>query len=329
VISKFISEAKEIEMDAVADCGEVVVYAISEHVENAGVHSGDATLVLPAQNLYVETMRRIKHITRAIARSLNITGPFNIQYLAKENAIKVIECNLRSSRTFPFVSTTFNINFIEVATKIVMGIKIRPTTAHIVDMEYVAIKAPQFSFTRLHGADPILGVEMASTGEVACFGEDKFEAFLKALMSTGFKIPRKNIYISFANPVSKALFLESAQKLIKMGYRLFGSAGTTEYMQGQGVKIEVLHYDVDNLKPTISDYMKKLTIEDGRIELVINVPDNTLKKTVTNGYLVRRQAADSQIGLITNMKCAKLLVDSLERVKKFGIKSLDEIVEKI
>jgi len=207
-----------------------------------------------------------------------------------------------------------------------MGIKIRPPTAHIVDMEYVAIKAPQFSFTRLHGADPILGVEMASTGEVACFGEDKFEAFLKALMSAGFKIPRKNIFISFANPVSKALFLESAQKLIKMGYRLYGSVGTTEYMQGQGVKIEVLYYDVDNLKPTINEYMKKLTVEDGRIELVINVPDGTVKKTVTNGYLVRRQAADCQIGLITNMKCAKLFVDSLERVKKFGIKSLDEII---
>eukprot|EP01098_Paradermamoeba_levis_P003371 TRINITY_DN1547_c0_g3_i3.p1 TRINITY_DN1547_c0_g3~~TRINITY_DN1547_c0_g3_i3.p1 ORF type:complete len:479 (+),score=153.80 TRINITY_DN1547_c0_g3_i3:173-1609(+) len=322
VISKFITEAKEIEMDAVASGGEIVIYAISEHVENAGVHSGDATLVLPAQNLYVETMRRVKAITKKIAKALQITGPFNIQYLAKENDVKVIECNLRASRSFPFVSKTFNQDFIQIATKVIMGLPVPAIQKyHFLDLEYVAIKAPMFSFTRLKGADPVLGVEMASTGEVACFGEHKHEAFLKALLATGFKLPKKKkVFLSLGTLEEKAQFLASARRLQHMGYLLYASEGTASFLHSNQVEATVAFWPSETGEPNIKDLLFKR-----EVDLVIIVPSMT-KSSVTNGYHVRRLAADLAISLITNVKCAKLFVEALERVKTYEIKPWEDYV---
>lgn len=316
VVSKFITEAKEIEMDAVAKNGEVLVYAISEHVENAGVHSGDATLVLPAQNLYVETMRRVKAITKKIARSLAISGPFNIQYLAKHNDIKVIECNLRSSRTFPFVSKVFNVDFIEIATKVMLDIPVRPVMKNIFDLDYVAIKAPQFSFTRLNGADPTLGVEMASTGEVACFGDDKYEAFLKALVATGFRIPApgSSILLSLGALKPKVMFLPYTRELHSMGYKLCGTEGTAQFLIENGVPCETLFWDKQDGENTrcIEDVLM-----NRGVDLLINVPTTSSKSSVSRGYGLRRNAVDMSISLISNIKCAMLLVDSLQRAQGF------------
>ncbi|BBM85200.1 carbamoyl-phosphate synthase (glutamine-hydrolyzing) large subunit [Candidatus Uabimicrobium amorphum] len=324
VVSKFISDAKEIEMDAVANKGELVAYAISEHIENAGVHSGDATLVLPAQNLYIETIRRIRDITRKIARHLNISGPFNIQYLAKDNSIKVIECNLRSSRTFPFVSKTLGVNFIDLATRVMLGEKVEKVSLPIFDLDYVCIKAPQFSFTRLHGADPILGVEMASTGEVACFGENRYEAFLKALLSTGFRIPKKNILLSTGPMVQKLEFLDSARKLQKMGFKLFASAGTAKFLSKEGIETSMLHWPLERDKqPNIHDYLTQ-----GKIDLVINIPKSNERSELTNGYLIRRTSVDFSVSLITNIKCAKLFVESLWHDKNWPVKSWDEYIDR-
>jgi|EP00670_Eutreptiella_braarudii_P007508 carbamoyl-phosphate synthase/aspartate carbamoyltransferase len=310
VITKFILGAKEIEFDAVAKNGEVVNYAISEHVENAGVHSGDATLVLPAQKLYVETMKRIKKAARLIARALKICGPFNIQFMAKGNDILVIECNLRASRTFPFISKVLNIDFIAIATKAMIGMAIKPVNMNPYDLEYVAIKAPIFSFTRLMGADPVLGVEMASTGEVACFGEDMYEAYLKAIISTGFKIPKNTIYLSVGPLACKLEMMEAIIAFDKLGYTLYGSPGTCAFANERGVKMEVLHPPSSDQEPKVLPYLK-----GKKIDLVINIPspgDSTSEET--QGYLVRRSAVDFGISLITNVKCAVLLAQSIERV---------------
>jgi carbamoyl-phosphate synthase large subunit len=324
VITKFIEDAKEIEIDAVAKDGEVIAYAVSEHVENAGIHSGDATLVLPAQNLYLETIRRIKKITKSIAQALNITGPFNIQYIAKENKIKVIECNLRSSRSFPFVSKVLKINFIDMATRVMMGRDVAPVNRSAFELDYVGVKAPQFSFTRLRGADPVLGVEMASTGEVACLGEDIHEAFLKSLLSTGFKLPKKNILLSTGRLKEKAQLLESAKQLVDMGYSLFATGGTANFLINNGISATMLHWPLEaDKKPNIIDHIK-----EGKLDLIINIPKSHEKEELSNNYIIRRKAVDYSIPLITNRKCANLFVEALAKLKEddLHVKSWDEYV---
>lgn len=371
VVTKFVTNAKEIEFDAVALNGRVLNYAISEHVENAGVHSGDATLVLPAQNLYQETVRRIKKIGQAIASALRITGPFNVQLMAKSNDIKVIECNLRASRSFPFVSKTLNANFITLATKAMLGLPAKPYAISLSDIDYVAVKAPMFSFTRLRGADPTLGVEMASTGEVACFGESLHEAFRLAIEATGFKLPPAGggVLVSIAkSDDDQALdrryeFRESVQKLHSMGYRLFATPGTAHYYRTLGVPVQTvtkpLKDPARDRALSTSDYASVTTgsptagkrgagkaaaaakaaagkvasgasamdleeenagvrtaielIKAGKIDLVINVPEGGKKESVSNGYLLRRTTVDFGVALLTNVKVAKLFVESEER----------------
>merc|ERR1719167_1313167 len=313
VVSKFILGAKEIEMDAVAQNGKVLNYCISEHVENAGVHSGDATLVVPAQNLYIETMKRVKKTTQKIAQALKITGPFNIQYLCKDNDIKVIECNLRASRSFPFVSKTLHVDFIDLATKAMLGENVRPHEFSLFDFDYVCVKAPMFSFTRLQGADPVLRVEMASTGEVACFGETKEEAFLKALISTGFKVPnlqnRKRILLSCGPIKSKVAFLDPAKSLEKMGFKLYASEGTHKFLSENGVASTLLHKPSSSETPAILDYLS-----NGKLDLVVNVPENLTRREQTNGYKIRRTAVDFGVPLISNLQLARLMVRALGKL---------------
>jgi carbamoyl-phosphate synthase large subunit/carbamoyl-phosphate synthase small subunit len=313
VISKFITGAKEIEVDAVASKGNVINYAISEHVENAGVHSGDATLVLPAQNLYVETMKRVRKTTLKISKALNITGPFNIQYLCKDNDIKVIECNLRASRSFPFVSKTLNVNLIDLATRAMLGEDVRSVRFSLFDFDYVCVKVPMFSFTRLVGADPILRVEMASTGEVACFGETKYEAYLKALIASGFKMPtgpRKSILISAGPLKSKIAFLESAKILRKLGFTIYATTKTQIVLSSHGVEAIHVFKPSEKNTPSVIDFLS-----NGKIDLVVNVPENLTRKAITDGYKIRRTTVDYGIPLFTNIQNARLLVSSLERVK--------------
>ena len=321
VISKFITGAKEIEIDAVANKGELYCYAISEHVENAGVHSGDATMVFPPQRTYLETMRRIKIIARSIAKALKITGPFNIQFIAKDNEVKVIECNLRASRSFPFVSKFIKVNFIDAATRIIMGKKIPELTNSAFDLDYVGVKAPQFSFSRLKGSDPILGVEMASTGEVGCLGDDFNEAFLKSLISVGFKMPKKTVLLSTGPIDSKIEFMESAKILKNMGFKLYATKGTSEFMKNHKVKSTVLHWPSENKEPNTLDY-----ISDRKIDMVINIPKNIEKEELDNDYLIRRQAVDFNVPLITDLQVAKRLVEAMQRtsLEDLKIKSWDE-----
>jgi carbamoyl-phosphate synthase/aspartate carbamoyltransferase len=309
VVSKFILNAKEVEFDGVAKNGEILNYAISEHIENAGVHSGDATLILPAQGLYVETIRQIKAISAKIAQGLHISGPFNIQYMARDNFVKVIECNLRSSRTFPFASKTFNVNLISLATRVMAGLPAKRLQFNLLDLDYVGIKAPQFSFTRLQGADPTLGVEMSSTGEVACFGSNRYEAYLLALLSTKFKLPSKsrNVFLSLGPQKAKEAFRECASILQGLNYNLFGTTGTAEYLRSHGVEITTLHKPSSKSKPNSIQYLS-----DGKIELVINIPDGFRTETVSDGYLIRRTAVDFGVGLITNIKCGVMLVKALQ-----------------
>lgn len=312
VVSKFEQGAKEIEIDAVAHNGKIIVYAIAEHIENAGVHSGDATLVLPPQRLYFETINRVRTIASKIAVSLNISGPFNMQFLAKNNAVKVIECNLRASRSFPFVSKVTGYNFIEIATYAMLHhprIKeFAEKKYHTLDMDYVGVKAPQFSFSRLKGADPVLGVEMASTGEVACFGDDMPEALLKAMISVGFTIPKKNICLTIGRVEDKADFLPSARKLAAMGYHLYATEGTAEFMRQNGVKIESVHKARSGKKPNIIDYLG-----DKKFDLVIDIPKTYSREDITDGYLIRRRAIDSNTPLITNIQIARALTDAFEK----------------
>ncbi len=321
VISKFIIGGKEIEIDAVAKSGELYCYAISEHVENAGVHSGDATMVLPPQRTYLETMRRIKNIAREIARSLKITGPFNIQFIAKDNDVKVIECNLRASRSFPFVSKVFKINFIDLAINVMMGKRVPRLDKSSFDLDYVGVKAPEFSFVRLKGSDPILGVEMVSTGEVACLGDDFNEAFLKSLISVGFKIPEKNILLSTGPIERKAEFINSARKLKKMGYNFYATKGTAEFMKANGIRSKVLYWPLEEKEPNTLSY-----IADGKIDLVINIPKNIEKEELDNDYLIRRKAVDFNVPLITNLQLAKRFAEAIYRVPldKLHVKSWDE-----
>lgn len=322
-------------------------YAISEHIENAGVHSGDATLLLPAQKLYVETVKRIKKIAARIAAALRITGPFNIQFLGKDNDIKVIECNLRASRSFPFVSKTFNLNFIDIATRVMVRAPVKAGQIDLADTDYVCMKVPMFSFTRLQGADPVLRVEMASTGEVACFGATSHEAFLLGLLSTGFKIPKQNILVSAGPLESKLEFLPAARALVRMGYTLFGTPASAAFYASQGVHITALtkpggptttspvpvtrDQDQDeDVQPVEvkhgGDVLSRLRAKD--IHLVINMPHSLDAAELTAGYTIRRTAVDFGIPLICNMKNALLLVDALERLKgkhfHFGIKSWQE-----
>lgn len=309
VISKFITEAKEIEIDAVAHKGKILIYAISEHVENAGVHSGDATLVLPPQFTYIETIRKIKETAKKLALALEITGPFNMQFIAKQNMIKVIECNLRSSRSFPFVSKVTKHNFIDIATKAMLGI-VKKERYNTLDLDYVGVKAPQFSFSRLHGADPVLGVEMASTGEVGCLGKSLNEAFLKALFSVGYRMPGKNVLISAGTIKNKAYLLESIKKLEQLGYRLYATRGTHDFYEKYGVKTDVLNWPLDRKEPNILTWLR-----ERKIDLVINIPKNYGEKEMTNGYLIRRRSVDFNIPLITNVQNARLFIESISKLK--------------
>jgi len=321
VISKFITGAKEIEIDAVANKGELYCYAISEHVENAGVHSGDATMVLPPQRTYLETMRRIKIIARRIAKALKITGPFNIQFIAKDNEVRVIECNLRVSRSFPFVSKFLKINFIDAATRVIMGKEVPALTNSAFDLDYVGVKAPQFSFSRLKGSDPILGVEMASTGEVGCLGDDFNEAFLKSFISVGFRIPKKTILLSTGPIDNKAELLESTKILKSMGFKLYATKGTAEFMKHNGIDSTILYWPLESKEPNTLSY-----ISDRKIDMVINIPKNIEKEELDNDYLIRRQAVDFNVPLVTDLQVAKRLVEAMQKtsLEDLKIKSWDE-----
>ena len=327
VITKYIENAKEIEMDAVAKNGQIVGHFISEHVENAGVHSGDATLILPPQDLDPETVRRIEDATRKIGNKLNVTGPFNIQFIAKENEIKVIECNVRASRSFPFVSKVMGLDLIELATKAIMGIPIVEYPPLEVPKNYVGVKVPQFSFSRLSGADPVLGVEMASTGEVACFGSDKYEAYLKALLSTGFRLPKRNILLSIGSFKDKLELLPSIGKLHRLGYNLFATAGTADYLQEHNIPVkylEILSSEQENQK---SEYSLTQHLAKNLIDLYINLPSsNRFRRPanyVSQGYRTRRMAVDYQTPLVTNVKNAKILIEAISRRYSLEIQSLD------
>ena len=321
VISKFITDAREIEVDAVADKGELFCYAISEHVENAGVHSGDATIVLPPQRIYLETMRRVKMITKQIAKKLQITGPLNIQFIAKDNQVKVIECNLRASRSFPFVSKILKINFIEIATKLMMGEKIPKIDKSSFDLDFVGVKASQFSFTRLKGSDPILGVEMTSTGEVACLGDDFNEAFLKSFLSTGFRIPEKGVIISSGTLKDKADLLDVTKKLYNMGIKFYGTRGTVEFLKNNGMKAQILYWPLEEKEPNVLTFL-----ENSKADLVINIPKSYDKNELDNDYIIRRKAIDLNINLITNVQVAKRFIKSLQHYNEenLSVKSWDE-----
>jgi carbamoyl-phosphate synthase large subunit len=321
VVSEFIEQAKEIELDAVARNGELVAYAISEHVEFAGVHSGDATIVFPAQKIYFETMRRIKRISRMIAKELNISGPFNIQFLAKDNDIKVIECNLRASRSFPFVSKILKVNFIELATRVILGKEVEKPRKSAFDLDCIGIKAPQFSFSRLLKADPILGVDMASTGEVGCIGENFYEAILKSMLSVGYNYPKKNILLSTGPMRSKVELVNSCKLLIDKGYNLFGTHGTAQFLEMNGIPCTMLHWPDEDKKPNTLDYLKSKMID-----LVINIPKDLSKSELSNDYLIRRSAVDYNIPLITNARLASAFLTALCKIsiEEIAIKSWDE-----
>ena len=306
VVSQFIEHAKEVEMDAVAQNGEIVAYAISEHIEFAGVHSGDATIQFPPQKLYVETVRRIKRISREIARELNISGPFNIQYLAKDNDIKVIECNLRASRSFPFVSKVLKINFIELATKVMLGIPVQKPDKNLFDLDYVGIKASQFSFNRLQKADPVLGVDMASTGEVGCIGSDTSCAILKAMLSVGYRIPQKNILLSTGTPKQKVDMLSAARMLQKKGYKLFATGGSSKFLTENGVENTRVYWPSEpGMHPQALEMLHRK-----EIDMVVNIPKNLTAGELDNGYRIRRAAIDLNIPLITNARLASAFINA-------------------
>jgi carbamoyl-phosphate synthase large subunit len=321
VVSEFIQNAKEIEIDAVASKGEMVAYAISEHIEFAGVHSGDATIVFPAQKMYFETARRIKRISRDIAQALNISGPFNMQFLARDNDIKVIECNLRASRSFPFVSKVLKINFIELATKIMLDIPVENPLKSAFDMDYVGIKASQFSFSRLQKADPVLGVEMASTGEVGCIGENYYEALLKAMLSVGYRIPEKNILFSSGDARSKIELLQSAKMLVERGYNLFATPGSAKFLADSDVPVTTLYWPDEEKTPNTLEYLKSR-----KIDLVINIPKNLSKTELYNDYEIRRAAVDFNIPLITNARLASAFIYAICKLQPedIAINSWDE-----
>jgi carbamoyl-phosphate synthase large subunit len=306
VISEFIESAKEIEFDAVAQDGQIKMYAISEHIEFAGVHSGDATLVFPPQKVYFETIRRIKRIAREIAAELNISGPFNIQFLARDNFVKVIETNLRASRSFPFVSKVLNQNFIEAATTIMLGLPFEKPVKSIFDIDHIGVKASQFSFSRLSKSDPVLGVEMASTGEVGCIGDDYYEALLKAMLSVGHRVPKKGILISSGDIRSKVELISACRALREKGYPLYGTKGSAEFLGKNGVDCSVLNWPDSGMKPNVVDYLR-----EGKIDLVINIPKDLSLTELNNDYTIRRTAIDLNIPLLTNARLASAYIRSI------------------
>ena len=315
VVSKFIENAKEIEMDAVARNGEIIAYAISEHIEFAGVHSGDATIQFPPQKLYVETVRKIKRISRQIAAALHINGPFNIQYMARDNDILVIECNLRASRSFPFVSKVLKLNLIDLATKVMLGIPVEKPNKNLFDLDYVGIKASQFSFNRLQKADPVLGVDMSSTGEVGCIGEDTSTTLLKSMLSVGQRIPEKNILLSTGTAKEKAEMLDAARLLKQHGYNLFATGGTSKYLEDQGIENTRVYWPSDEDKhPQALDML-----HNHEIDMVVNIPKDLTSHELTNGYKIRRAAIDLNVPLITNSRLASAFITAFCNVK------LDEI----
>ena len=310
VVSRFLQHAKEVEMDAVAKDGEIIAYAISEHIEFAGVHSGDATIQFPPQKLYVETARRIKKISKQIARELHISGPFNIQYLARENDIKVIECNLRASRSFPFVSKVLKINLIELATRIMLGLPVEKPAKSLFDLDYVGIKASQFSFNRLQKADPVLGVDMASTGEVGCLGEDSRTALLKAMLSVGHRIPKKNILLSTGDGKQKAEMLAACAMLRDHGYKLFATPGTSHYLTDNGIENTLVYWPSEEGKPQALEML-----HNKEIDMVVNVTKNLSTGELSNGYKIRRAAIDLNVPLITNARLASAFIQAFCTVK--------------
>lgn len=318
VVSQFIEHAKEVEMDAVAQNGEIVAYAISEHIEFAGVHSGDATIQFPPQKLYVETVRRIKRISREIAKELNISGPFNIQFLARDNDIKVIECNLRASRSFPFVSKVLKINFIELATKVMLGLPVEKPSKNLFELDYVGIKASQFSFNRLQKADPVLGVDMASTGEVGCIGSDTSCAILKAMLSVGYRIPKKNILLSTGTMKQKADMQDAARMLVNKGYKLYATGGTHKYLAEAGIENTLVHWpSEEGQHPQALDLL-----HNKEIDMVVNIPKNLTEGELSNGYKIRRAAIDLNVPLITNARLASAFINA------FCTMSIDDIAIK-
>ncbi|KAA6348802.1 Carbamoyl-phosphate synthase large chain [termite gut metagenome] len=314
VVSQFIEHAKEVEMDAVAKDGEVIVYAISEHIEFAGVHSGDATIQFPPQKLYVETVRRIKRISREIAKELNISGPFNIQFLARDNDIKVIECNLRASRSFPFVSKVLKINFIDLATKIMLGLPFEKPSKNLFELDYVGIKASQFSFNRLQKADPVLGVDMASTGEVGCIGTDTSCAVLQAMLSVGYRIPEKNILLSTGTPKQKADMMDAARMLVDKGYILYATGGTHNTLADSGIESTLVYWPDESKQPQALDMLR-----NKEVDMVVNIPKNLTEGELSNGYKIRRAAVDLNIPLITNARLASAFIQA------FCTMSVDDI----
>jgi carbamoyl-phosphate synthase large subunit len=321
VVSEFIENAKEIEIDAVAREGETLAYAISEHVEFAGVHSGDATIVFPPQKLYFETVRRIKRISRQIARELKITGPFNIQFLARDNEIKVIECNLRASRSMPFVSKVLKTNLIELATKVMLGVPVEKPHKSVFELDYVGVKAPQFSFSRLAKADPVLGVDMSSTGEVGCIGEGFYEAILKAMFSVGYRVPKKSILLSTGPARSKVELLNSAKALRDRGHKLYATRGTQQFLQNAGVEAHVAYWPDEDKSPNTIDLIKSR-----EVDLVVNIPKDLSDTELNNDYSIRRSAVDFNVPLITNARLASAFILAFCRMSEedLAIKSWDE-----
>jgi carbamoyl-phosphate synthase large subunit len=322
VISKFITGAKEIEVDGVAKNGDLKIEIISEHIENAGVHSGDATIVIPPQKLYIETINKIKKITKKIVKELKISGPFNIQFLAKENEIMVIECNLRASRSFPFVSKITGINLGKLATLAILGKKVKKYPTPL-DLDWVGVKAPQFSFFRIKGADPVLKVEMSSTGEVGCFGENINEAYLKSIIATGIKLPKKSVLLSLGGKRNKIELLEEAKSLFLLGYKIYATYHTAQFLRENNIKVQTLYKIHENKEPNIKTFLEKK-----KIDLVINITDSLFKKETEDDYIIRRLAIDCNIPLLTDLKATKLFIRSLKKLKskeiKLQVKAQDE-----
>jgi len=315
VVSQFMQDTKEIEFDAVADKGEIVEYAISEHIEYAGVHSGDATMCFPALHIYYDTIRRIKKVSRRIAKELNISGPFNIQYLAKDQTLRVIECNLRASRSFPFVSKILKRNFIETATKIMLGVPYERADKSEFDIDRIGVKASQFSFARLQNADPVLGVDMSSTGEVGCLGDDFNEALLNALIATGYRLPKKNILISSGGAKSKVDLLDAGRMLVQNGYKIYATGGTAHFFNANGVEATTVAWPDESGEQNVIDM-----IAEHKFDLVVNIPKNHSSRELTNGYKIRRDAINHNIPLMTNARLAKAFIEAFCQMKQEDIK---------
>ena len=322
VVSRFIEHAKEIEMDAVAKDGEILAYAISEHIEFAGVHSGDATIQFPPQKVYIETVRRIKRVSRQIAKELHISGPFNIQFMARDNDLLVIECNLRASRSFPFVSKVLKLNLIDLATRVMLGLPVEKPKKNLFDLDYVGIKASQFSFNRLQKADPVLGVDMASTGEVGCLGDDTNSALLTSMLSVGHRIPKKTVLLSTGGGKQKAEMLEAAKRLVKNGYELYATNGTSRFLNENGISNTTVYWPTDEgMQPKVLDVLR-----DKKIDMVVNIPKDLTPRELTNGYSIRRAAIDLNIPLITNTRLASAFITAFTtmRVEDIEIKAWSE-----